>query len=70
MAVPGTALVVALATFGLAACGEGAPEAGDKKITVYSGRTESLIKPLLEPFRRTEERRVGKECEFRGSPYL
>src|SRR5688572_26136402 len=27
-----------------------APPPSDKKITVYSGRTEALIKPLLEQF--------------------
>lgn len=37
---------------GVAACGDdtATSEPGDKKITLYSGRNEALIKPLLETF--------------------
>lgn len=34
----------------VAGCGEEPNQPGDKKITVYSGRGESLIKPVLEKF--------------------
>jgi len=50
------AAALALTTTGLTACGtpstpgNSAPPPSDKKITVYSGRTEALIKPLLEQF--------------------
>lgn len=44
------AVVTAVLVACLTACGEGPPEADDGKITLYSGRTESLIKPLLERF--------------------
>src|SRR5215211_76603 len=52
-ALVATAGLLALAT---AACGGGddrAGGAGDKKITVYSGRSESLVKPVLEEFQKT-----------------
>lgn len=48
--------VAATTALGAAACGTQAstgdnpPPASDKKITVYSGRSESLIKPMLENF--------------------
>jgi iron(III) transport system substrate-binding protein len=35
---------------GLAGCGGETNEAGDKKLTVYSGRGESLVKPVLQKF--------------------
>jgi iron(III) transport system substrate-binding protein len=37
-------------TLTLAACGDKPNQPGDKKITVYSGRSESLIKPAMEKF--------------------
>lgn len=47
-------LAVAALSLGLAACGDDGqtdkPDGPDKLITVYSGRSESLIKPLLEEF--------------------
>lgn len=48
------ALVAGLST--ITACGNEAPAsatAADKKITVYSGRAESLIKPLLDKFQQS-----------------
>ncbi len=46
------ALVVTLLVgMGLTACGSD-DEPGDKSITVYSGRAESLVKPVLEDFQR------------------
>jgi iron(III) transport system substrate-binding protein len=60
-----TAAVVVL---GLAACSDdGASEAAadDKKITVYSGRSESLVKPLLEKF--TEQTGIAVEARYAGT---
>jgi iron(III) transport system substrate-binding protein len=57
------AAVVLLAA-GMAACGDGGPEPGeinDKKITIYSGRSESLVKPVFEKF----EQATGIKVEVR-----
>jgi iron(III) transport system substrate-binding protein len=54
--------------FGLVACGgedEAADQTGDKKITVYSGRSESLVKPLLEKF--TEDTGIEVEARYAGT---
>jgi iron(III) transport system substrate-binding protein len=57
-----TALALAAAgalTLALAACGGAEPAGGasaptsDKKVTVYSGRSESLVKPVLAEFTQT-----------------
>ncbi|WP_027659729.1 iron ABC transporter substrate-binding protein [Salinispora fenicalii] len=50
-----TIVVTGLLSVGLVACGSGADdtdpgEPNDKIITVYSGRNEKLVKPLLEKF--------------------
>lgn len=44
--------IVLLMVGGIAACGDSGPKAGDEKITVYSGRSESLVKPVLEKFQQ------------------
>ncbi|MEV4836002.1 iron ABC transporter substrate-binding protein [Nonomuraea sp. NPDC049486] len=69
-----TVLLASALVLGPAACG-GAPESdsasgGDKKITVYSGRSESLVKPLLERFSQesgiTVEARYGNTAAMAG----
>jgi len=68
-------LFAALLTLGLAACGaEGQVDAAasdsesDKKITLYSGREEKLVKPLLEKFEKatgiTVEARYGDTAQM------
>lgn len=81
MRTPGMRRVLAAAFGGLlalggTACGsaegeqaEAGPTAGsDKKITVYSGRSESLVKPVLEDFRKaagiTVEVRYGDTAQM------
>lgn len=70
-------LVVAAAVLGvgLAGCGGDeaeAPDSGaasapasDKKITVYSGRSENLVKPLLEKF--TQQTGITVEARYAGT---
>ena len=62
----GAASVLALAGCGGDEFDSGKP--GDKKITVYSGRTESLVKPLLEKFKTavgiTVEVRYGNTAQM------
>ncbi|MEU3170257.1 iron ABC transporter substrate-binding protein [Streptosporangium sp. NPDC006930] len=55
--------------FGLAACGgesadtgDAAGQAAEKKITVYSGRNEALVKPLLEKF--TAQSGIAVEARY------
>ena len=61
-----------LAAAALAACSEGRVEAG-AKATGYQGKPD--IHPWDSPeaggqkAQRSEERRVGKECRSRWSPY-
>ncbi|MCJ0873882.1 iron ABC transporter substrate-binding protein [Streptomyces sp. AP-93] len=81
MRTPGMRRVLAAAlggllALGVTACGsaegeqaEAGPTAGpDKKITVYSGRSESLVKPVLEDFRKatgvTVEARYGDTAQM------
>jgi iron(III) transport system substrate-binding protein len=70
-------LMTGLLTLGLAACGAdgqddtaaaGAESESDKKITLYSGREEKLVKPLLEKFEKatgiTVEVRYGDTAQM------
>lgn len=63
----GAVLVAAVAACGDNA-GKEAPTDSDKKITLYSGRSESLIKPLLEKFQQstgiTVEVRYGDTAQM------
>ncbi|WP_329080795.1 extracellular solute-binding protein [Streptosporangium sp. NBC_01469] len=73
LSLPRTVLTLATAgllVLGLAACGGEATDttgaaaspAADKKITVYSGRSESLVKPLLEKF--TAQSGIAVEARY------
>lgn len=62
-----------LLALGTAACGAAAGQPGggdgpDKKITIYSGRSESLVKPMLEQFEKatgiTVEVRYGSTAQL------
>ncbi|HLT11990.1 MAG TPA: iron ABC transporter substrate-binding protein, partial [Micromonosporaceae bacterium] len=50
-----------LASFGLAACGS-EDEPGDKRLTVYSGRSENLVGPILQEFQ--EESGITVEVRY------
>lgn len=50
-----------LASFGLAACGT-EDEPGDKRLTVYSGRSENLVGPILQEFQ--EESGITVEVRY------
>ena len=71
-AIQASAATLALAaTMALAACGgddSGRDAVADKKLTIYSGRTESLVKPLLEKFQQrsgiTVEVRYGSTAQM------
>lgn len=52
---------IAALVLALAGCGDGSNEPADKKLTVYSGRGESLIGPVLEKFTKA----TGIEIEAR-----
>ena len=68
-ALPRTALgllaigSIAVAAFLVASCGD-----GDRQVTVYSGRSESLIGPLLEQFE--EETGIDVAVRYAGTPEL
>lgn len=74
MPVPRKIILAAVAGvlgLALAGCGgddadssAGAP-ASDKKITVYSGRSENLVKPLLEKF--TQQTGIAVEARYAGT---
>jgi iron(III) transport system substrate-binding protein len=65
------AVIAAALVLGVAACGSSAekPQASapssDKKITVYSGRSEGLVKPLLEKF--TADTGIAVETRYAGT---
>ncbi|MEA2269982.1 MAG: iron(III) transport system substrate-binding protein, partial [Solirubrobacteraceae bacterium] len=59
-------LLLALAALALAACGGdddkgGGPAGGNEKLTIYSGRAEKLVGPLLAAF----EKKSGVDVEVR-----
>ncbi|GGO61732.1 iron ABC transporter substrate-binding protein [Nonomuraea cavernae] len=62
------ALVASVLALGLTACGgasdngSGTSAANEKKITVYSGRSESLVKPLLDKF--TQQSGIVVEARY------
>lgn len=66
----GAATLTAIAAAAsLAGCAKGStPSSGEQTITVYSGRSEELIAPLLEKF--TEETGIGIEVRYAGSAEL
>ncbi|MFC0531724.1 iron ABC transporter substrate-binding protein [Phytohabitans kaempferiae] len=67
------ALAAGVLAVGLAGCGgdeaetpePGTEPASDKKITVYSGRSENLVKPLLEKF--TQQTGITVEARYAGT---
>jgi iron(III) transport system substrate-binding protein len=56
--------VVLASAFGLSACSSG----GADRVTIYSGRTQELIAPLLERF--AEESGIGVDVRYGESPDL
>lgn len=54
----GLLVLCVTAPLGLAACGDEPNVAGDKRIIVYSGRAEGLVKPVLEMFTKATGIRV------------
>jgi iron(III) transport system substrate-binding protein len=68
-ALGAAALIAALATTGLSGCvKESTPTTGQESITVYSGRSEDLIAPLLEQF--TAESGIAVEVRYSDSASL
>ncbi|MFI7022389.1 iron ABC transporter substrate-binding protein [Micromonospora sp. NPDC049900] len=71
----GALLAASLLTVGLAACGSGEEDAAadsgqstDKSITVYSGRNEQLVKPLLDKF--TEQTGITVNARYANTAQL
>ncbi|RIV40958.1 iron ABC transporter substrate-binding protein [Micromonospora radicis] len=68
-------LAASLLVLGLAACGSGeedaaadSGQAADKQITVYSGRNEQLVKPLLDKF--TEQTGIAVNARYANTAQL
>src|SRR5829696_4212237 len=55
------ALVLLVPATGVAACGSDSSSTDDAKLTIYSGRNEALIGPLLDRFAE----KTGTELEVR-----
>jgi iron(III) transport system substrate-binding protein len=64
-------LTAGLLVLGAAVCkgaGESSSANADKKITVYSGRSDSLVKPLLEKF--TQQTGIAVQVRYAGTAAL
>ena len=66
--VGATALLVAIAATSLTGCAKETTATGEQSITIYSGRSEDLIAPLLEQF--TAETGIGVEVRYSDSASL
>ena len=66
--VGAAALLVAIAATSLTGCAKETTATGEQTITIYSGRSEDLIAPLLEQF--TAETGIGVEVRYSDSASL
>jgi iron(III) transport system substrate-binding protein len=66
--VGAAALLVAIAATSLTGCAKETTATGEQSITIYSGRSEDLIAPLLEQF--TAETGIGVEVRYSDSASL
>ena len=66
--VGAAALLVAISATSLTGCAKETTATGEQTITIYSGRSEDLIAPLLEQF--TAETGIGVEVRYSDSASL